>query len=132
MEKGSRILLMGLLSLGIYFAMLYLQFQTPYVAIFSGLDGETVTEVFTIKKSYWDIKVTFFKKSSVFFNLAIEVYREGTDEEPVYSDSVVLYTSVDGSEEAELKAHHSLPSGRYYLKIISKSAQLTIRIEEIG
>ncbi len=123
---------MGLLSLGIYFAMLYLQFQTPYVAIFSGLDGETVTEVFTIKKSYWDIKVTFFKKSSVFFNLAIEVYREGTDEEPVYSDSVVLYTSVDGSEEAELKAHHSLPSGRYYLKIISKSAQWTIRIEESG
>ncbi len=130
MEKGSRILLMGLLSLGIYFAMLYLQFQTPYVVIFSGLDGETVTEVFTIKKSNWDIKITFFKKSSVFFNLAIEVYREGVDEGPVYSDSVVLYTSVDGSEVAELKSHHSLPSGRYYLKIISQSVQWTIRIEE--
>lgn len=130
MEKGSRILLMGLLSLGIYFAMLYLQFQTPYVVIFSGLDGETVTEVFTIKKSYWDIKVTFFKKSSPFFNLAIEVYKEGVDDVPVYSDSVVLYTSVDGSEVAELKSHHSLPSGRYYLKIISQSVQWTIRIEE--
>lgn len=130
MEKGSRILLMGLLSLGIYFAMLYLQFQTPYVVIFSGLDGETVTEVFTIKKSYWDIKVTFFKKSSPFFNLAIKVYKEGVDDVPVYSDSVVLYTSVDGSEVAELKSHHSLPSGRYYLKIISQSVQWTIRIEE--
>ena len=39
MEKGSRILLMGLLSLGIYLTILYLQFQTPYVVIFSGLDG---------------------------------------------------------------------------------------------
>jgi uncharacterized membrane protein len=39
LEKGSRILLMGLLSLGIYLTILYLQFQTPYVVIFSGLDG---------------------------------------------------------------------------------------------
>ncbi len=130
MEKGTRILLMGLLSLVVYLTVLYLQFQTPYVAMFSGLDGETVTEVFTIKKSYWDIDVTFFKKSSVFFNLAIEVYREGVDEGPVYSDSVVLYSSIDGSEEAELKSHHSLPSGRYYLKVISLSVQWTIRIEE--
>ena len=30
---------MGLLSLGIYLTILYLQFQTPYVVIFSGLDG---------------------------------------------------------------------------------------------
>ncbi len=132
MEKGTRILLMGLLSLGVYLTVLYLQFQTPYVAIFSGMEGETVTEVFTIKKSYWDIKITFFKKLSPFFNLAIKVYREGEDEKPVYSNSVVLYTSVDGSIEAELKAHHSLPSGRYYLKINSKSVQWTIRIEESG
>jgi len=130
MDKGSRILMMGLLSLVTYLTILYLQFQTPYVAIFSGMEGETVTEVFTIKKSYWDVKVTFFKKLSPFFNLAIKVYREGVDEEPVYSDSVVLYTSVDGSEEAELKSHHSLPSGRYYLKVISQSVQWTIKIEE--
>ncbi len=130
MEKGTRILLMGLLSLGVYLTVLYLQFQTPYVVIFNGLEGETVTEVFTIKKSYWDIEITFFKKLSPFFNLAIEVYREGVDGGPVYSDSVVLYTSVDGSEEAELKSHHSLPSGRYYLKVIAQSVQWTIRIEE--
>ena len=39
MDRGSRILMMGLLSLVTYLTILYLQFQTPYVAIVSGMEG---------------------------------------------------------------------------------------------
>ncbi len=130
MDRTLRFLIMAALAVSTYLLTLYILIQAPIVAIFSGSEGVTVTGTFTIRKRYWDIKIIYFKNWSPFWSLKIEVYREGYDETPVFLTSAVKFTYPSGEEKVELDSHPSLPPGRYYLKVYSKSVQWTIQIEE--
>ena len=129
MDRGTRILLMGTLTIMVYLSTLYVLFRNPVVATFSGSSGETITSTFTVKKKYWDINIAFFKEWSMFWSLRIEIYKEG-ETKPIFKTTVILYTTPDGNKRAELSSHPSLPPGRYYLKIHSENVQWTIQIIE--
>ena len=132
MDRASRILLMSILSIGTFLLTLYVitVVQSPVAATMSGSDGETLTGVFVVEKSNWDVAVTYFKSWDLTWNLKVEIYREGTNDRPVFSSEVVKYTFPDGSEKVELSSHPSLPVGRYYLKVYATSVQWTVQVVE--
>ena len=129
MNKYTKIVLMAALFAASY--LITLQMLTPpYVKIFNGATGVTVTDNFKIEKPNWDIILTYFKYWGVFWSLRVEVYKVGSDETPVFSTMTVLYRDIKGEEHAELVTHHSLPPGQYYLKIYSENTNWTIKIVE--
>ena len=133
MDRVSRILLMGSLSIGTFLLTLYVitVVQLPVAVTMSGSDGETFTGVFVVEKSNWDVAVTYFKSWGLSWSLKVEIYREGANDCPVFSSEVVRYTFPDGSEKVELNSHPSLPVGRYYLKVYARSVQWTVQVVEL-
>jgi hypothetical protein len=132
LDRGSRILLSGTISVAAYLLTMYILLQSPVVAVFSGSEGETATNVFTVRKNNWDISITYFRVLSPFWDLRIEVYSEGEKDKQVFSASAVRYVGPGNQESAELNSHPSLPPGSYYLKVYSESVQWTIQVTEWG
>lgn len=129
MSRGLRILIMAILSVTAYLATIYIMSQTPIVAVFSGADGETKTEIFIVSKRFWDIRIKYFKAWSPFWSLKIEVYTE--DGENVFYTSVSRFQTAKEHEWVELNSHPSLPPGKYYLKVYSKSVTWTLEVIEL-
>ncbi len=130
MDRGSRILILGILPVAAYLLTMYILLPNPVVAVFSGSDGETTTVVFTVTENTWDIKSTYFKILSPFWSLRIEAYNEGGADKPVFSASIVRFLGPGGEENVELSSHPSLPPGSYYLKVYSNAVDWTVQILE--
>ncbi len=128
-EKAIKVILAAFLFVFVYVSILFL-LPTPEVATFSGSGGVTTTGSFAVKKSNWDIFITYFKTWGPFWSLRIEVYRQGFDESPVFSTHAIRFTESGGEERAELATHHNLPPGTYYLKVYAENVNWTIKIVE--
>lgn len=109
-----------------YLTTIYILSQTPVIAVFSGSEGETKTELFTVDRRFWDIRIRYFKAWSPFWSLRIEVYTE--DGGMVFSTTVLRFQTSEGEEWVDLSSHPSLPPGRYYLKVYSEAVTWTLEI----
>jgi len=132
MNRITRILFMTIIFTLTFFSSLYIitVVQSPLVTTISGSEGETTTNIFTITKNSWDIKVTYFKSWSIVWSLRIQIYAQGKDGQPLFSTAVLLYTFPDGRETVELISHPSLSTGNYYLKIYSRGVDWTVQVIE--
>lgn len=128
MNRYTKIVLLAALFAATYLTALHL-LQPPYVKLFNGSTGVTVTEQFTVAKQNWDIQIIYFRRWATFWSMRVEVYGVNS-ETPAFVTYVTLSIEPSGMEKAEFSSHQGLPPGQYYLKVFSDSVIWSLKIVE--